>query len=116
MSSVNRPRWVAIPIASTSTCRNGGASGTTVTSPSKLPRNGVGRTWNIDPGPMALGAPRATKAGTANPGPNAWPGGFMGGGSHGKRGDVQYAHAVPPSWKAGTMLVLVQRAYFSAWR
>ena len=40
----------------------------------------------------------------------------MGGGSQGKARAVQYAHAVPPSWNAGGMVVLVQRAYFSAWR
>ena len=40
----------------------------------------------------------------------------MGGGCQGKTGAVQYAHAVPPSWNAGAMVVLVQRAYFSAWR
>src|SRR5436305_8941683 len=65
---------------------------------------------------MALGAPRATKAGIAKPGPNAWGGRFMGGGSQGKTRDAQYAQAVPPSLNAGTMLVLEQRAYFSAWR
>jgi hypothetical protein len=39
----------------------------------------------------------------------------MGGGNHAKAGAVQYAHAVPPSWNAGTMFELEQRAYFSAW-
>src|SRR5262249_7573416 len=44
-------------------------------------------------------------------------GGFMGSGNHGKtKGDVQYAHAVPPSWNGATIVVLEQRAYFSAWR
>src|SRR5437588_5881011 len=65
---------------------------------------------------MALGAPRATKAGIANPGPNARGGRFMGGGCQGNTMAAQYAHAVPPSWNAGGMAVLVQRAYFSAWR
>ena len=43
-------------------------------------------------------------------------GGVMGGGCQGKRGDAVYAHALPPSRNAGTMLVFEQRAYFSAWR
>src|SRR5260370_19855251 len=66
---------------------------------------------------MASGAPRGTKAAMQNPGPNPLYGGFMGGGSQGNaRGDVQYAHAVPPSRNAGAIVVLEQRAYFSAWR
>src|SRR5947199_2217236 len=67
---------------------------------------------------MALGAPRKAKAGIANPGWNALPGSVMGGGSHGKKTDVQYAHAVPPSWNGIGMAVSVveQRAYFSALR
>src|SRR5437879_13813972 len=65
---------------------------------------------------MALGAPRAAKAAMQNPGPNPLYGGFMGGGCQGNTRDVQYAHAVPPSWKAGAIVVLEQRAYFSAWR
>src|SRR6266851_7887081 len=64
---------------------------------------------------MASGAPRGTKAPTQNPVENALYGGFMGGGCQGKKGDAQYAHAVPPSWNAGTMNVFVQWAYFSAW-
>jgi hypothetical protein len=51
-----------------------------------------------------------------NPGKNALGGNCMGGGSQGKKGEAQYAHAVPPSLNAGTMVVLKQRAYFSAWR
>src|SRR5260370_16273429 len=65
---------------------------------------------------MASGAPRATKAGMQNPGANALTGRSMGGGCQGNAGAVQYAHAVPPSWNAGTMNVFEQRAYFSAWR
>src|SRR4051794_30671709 len=65
---------------------------------------------------MASGAPRPTKAAIANPGWNPLDGGFIGGGCQEKKGDVQYAHAVPPSWNAGAMNVLEQRAYFSAWR
>src|SRR5437899_8811750 len=64
---------------------------------------------------MALGAPRATKAVIANPGWNSFCGGCMGGGCQGKKGVVQYAHAVPPSRNAGAMTVFVQWAYFSAW-
>src|SRR5260370_22243540 len=64
---------------------------------------------------MAAGAPRATKAPTQNPVENPLYGGIMGGGCQGKKGDVQYAHAVPPSWNGGAMNVFVQRAYFSAW-
>src|SRR6266849_6164809 len=64
---------------------------------------------------MALGAPRGTKAAMQNPGPNPLYGGFMGGGCQGDTRDVPYAHAVPPSWNAGAMVVLEQRAYFSAW-
>src|SRR5947209_5571486 len=41
MSSVNLPRWVALPVASTFTITNGGASGVTVTAPSKLPLKGT---------------------------------------------------------------------------
>ena len=40
----------------------------------------------------------------------------MGGGCQGNKADAPYAHAVPPSLNAGAMSVLVQRAYFSAWR
>src|SRR4051812_31037460 len=65
---------------------------------------------------MASGAPRFARAAIANPGWNALPGSIMGGGCQGKARAVQYAHAVPPSWKAGGMEVLEQRAYFSAWR
>ena len=65
---------------------------------------------------MASGAPRLAKAAIANPGWNALPGRVMGGGCQGNTGDVQYAHAVPPSRNAGAMVVLEQRAYFSAWR
>src|SRR5262245_55436243 len=65
---------------------------------------------------MALGAPRATKGAIANPGWNSFCGSCMGGGCQGKKGVVQYPHAVPPSWNAGAMVVLEQRAYFSAWR
>src|SRR5438067_6993408 len=65
---------------------------------------------------MASGAPRPTRAAMQNPGKNGLPGGFMGGGCHGNKGVAEYAHAQPPSRNAGTMNVLVQRAYFSAWR
>src|SRR5437870_596859 len=65
---------------------------------------------------MASGAPRPTKAAIANPPWNALPGSVMGDGSQGKKGDVQYAHALPPSRNAGAMKLLEQRAYFSAWR
>src|SRR5262249_45632598 len=81
---------------------------------SQLPS--LGWTWNLDPGPMTSGAPRATKTGTQNPVPNALPSGFMGGGSQGKKGPAQYAHAAPPSWNGSAIVVLEQRAYFSAWR
>src|SRR5262249_3858188 len=80
---------------------------------SQLPSNGVGRTWNFDAGPVDWGAPRAARAGIANPCWNALPGRTMGGGSHGKAMDVQYAHAVPPSENAGRV-GFEQRAYFSA--
>ncbi len=40
----------------------------------------------------------------------------MGGGCQGNAGAVQYAHTVPPFRNGGAMIVLVQRAYFSAWR
>src|SRR5947209_7005517 len=65
---------------------------------------------------MASGAPRATKAGMQNPGPNVLGGRFMGDGSQGNAGAAQYAQAVPPSRNAGAMNVFEQRAYFSAWR
>src|SRR3954469_24346524 len=65
---------------------------------------------------MTFGAPRAAKAAMQKPGKNALGGNCMGGGSQGKKGEAQYAHAVPPSLNAGTMVVLKQRAYFSAWR
>src|SRR5438552_8799456 len=65
---------------------------------------------------MASGAPRLARAGMQNPAWNALPGRVMGGGCQGNAGAVQYAHAVPPSWNAGAMYVLEQRAYFSAWR
>src|SRR5262249_21417580 len=64
---------------------------------------------------MELGAPRVARAGIANPGWNALPGRTMGSGSHWKATDVQYAHAVPPSWNAGKF-GFEQRAYFSAMR
>src|SRR4051812_17445306 len=78
--------------------------------------NGVGRTWNFDPGPMASGAPRLARAAIANPGWNARGGRFMGGGCQGKGTAAQYAHAVPPSRNGGAFVVLEQRAYFSACR
>src|SRR3954449_10242521 len=78
--------------------------------------NGVGWTWNFDPGPVAYGAPRFARPAIANPGWNALPGGVMGGGCQAKARAVQYAHAVPPSWNAGGKVVSEQRAYFSAWR
>src|SRR2546430_12170490 len=65
---------------------------------------------------MALGAPWFANAARQNPGWNALPGSAMGGGCQGNARAVQYAHAVPPSWNCGAMVVLVQRAYFSAWR
>src|SRR4051795_4152750 len=65
---------------------------------------------------MASGAPRLARAGRQNPAWNALPGNVMGGGCQGNAGAVQYAHAVPPSRNAGAMVVLEQRAYFSAWR
>src|SRR3954451_6103044 len=64
---------------------------------------------------MASGAPLAAKARIANPGANP-PRGDIGGGCQGNGAAPQYAHAVPPSWNCGAMAVLVQRAYFSAWR
>src|SRR2546423_547797 len=85
---------------------------------SQLPSNGVGWTWNFDPGPMALGAPRAARAGMQNPGWNALPGNTMGGGCQASKTDVEYAQAVPPSRNGGGRAgsVVEQRAYFSAWR
>src|SRR4051812_2944977 len=65
---------------------------------------------------MASGAPWGTRPPIANPGWNALPGRTMGGGCQGNRKDVEYAQAPPPSWKVVTMVVLVQRAYFSALR
>src|SRR5438034_2746368 len=65
---------------------------------------------------MASGAPRAAKTGRQNPAANGLPGRTMGGGCQGNAGAVQYAHAVPPFRNCGAMVVLVQRAYFSAWR
>src|SRR6267378_2581013 len=65
---------------------------------------------------MASGAPPAAKARIANPGPNPARGGVMGGGCQGNGAAPLYAHAVPPSRSCGAMVVLVQRAYFSAWR
>src|SRR5436309_9474486 len=65
---------------------------------------------------MALGAPRFANAGMQNPGWNGLPGSLMGGGCQGNWAAPQYAHAVPPSRNCGAMVVLVQRAYFSAWR
>src|SRR5260370_19266253 len=65
---------------------------------------------------MASGTPRATKAAMQKPGKNGLPGGFKGGGCQENKGVVLYAHAQPPSRNAGAMYVLVQRAYFSAWR
>src|SRR5437016_2285808 len=64
---------------------------------------------------MASGA-TAAKARIANPGPNPARGGLMGGGCQGNGAAPLYAHAVPPSWNCGAMVVLEQRAYFSAWR
>src|SRR5262249_45870539 len=81
---------------------------------SQLPRNGVGWTRNIDPSPMASGAP-AAKLRIANAVANPARSGDIGGGCQGN-GPPEYAHAVPPSLNAGAMGVLVQRAYFSAWR
>src|SRR3954451_541403 len=85
---------------------------------SQLPSNGVGWTWNFDPGPMAFGAPRAARAGMQNPGWNALPGNTMGGGCQANKTDVVYAQAVPPSRNGGGRAgsVVEQRAYFSAWR
>src|SRR5262245_21671719 len=70
----------------------------------------------MEPDPMALGAPRFARPAIANPGWNPRGGRSMGGGCQGKGRAVQYAHAVPPSWNTGGMVVLEQRAYFSAWR
>src|SRR5262245_12022113 len=64
---------------------------------------------------MASGAPLAAKLRIANPAANPWRSGDIGGGCQGN-GPPEYAHAVPPSWNCGAMVVLVQRAYFSAWR
>src|SRR5207237_5391797 len=75
-----------------------------------------GGTGNLEPGPMASGAPRPARAASANPGWNALPGRFMGAGCQGNTAAVQYAQAVPPSRNAGAMNALEQRAYFSAWR
>src|SRR5260370_19116081 len=41
MASVNGPSWGAVPVAFTSTDRRGGASGLTVTTPSRLPLKGT---------------------------------------------------------------------------
>src|SRR2546425_13317603 len=65
---------------------------------------------------MELGAPRFTTPGMQNPGWNILTGSVMGGGCQGNAAEALYAHAVPPSWNCGAMVVLVQRAYFSAWR
>src|SRR5262245_17801904 len=64
---------------------------------------------------MTLRAPRAARAGIANPVTKVLPGRTMGGGSQGKAMDVQYAHAVPPSENTGRV-GFAQRAYFSALR
>jgi hypothetical protein len=67
---------------------------------------------------MASGAPSFAKAGMQNPGWNALTGSAMGGGCKGNTLAVLYAHALPPSRNCGgrVVLVVVQRAYFSAWR
>src|SRR5690348_5513375 len=44
----------------------------------------LGLTWNFEPGPMALGAPRFARPAMAKPGWNARDGRFMGGGCQGK--------------------------------
>src|SRR5262245_9761693 len=64
---------------------------------------------------MASVAPLAAKLRIANPVANPARNGDIGGGCQGN-GPPEYAHAVPPSWNRGAMVVLVQRAYFSAWR
>jgi hypothetical protein len=51
-----------------------------------------------------------------NPAVNALTGGAMGGGCQGNALAVEYAQALPPSQNCGAMIVLVQRAYLSAWR
>src|SRR4051812_8158754 len=85
---------------------------------SQLPWNGLGRSWNFDPGPIATGAPRAARAGMQNPGWNALPGRTMGAGCQPNWTDVAYAQAVPPSRNGtGTGRVGFEHwAYFSAWR
>src|SRR5687768_6720727 len=65
---------------------------------------------------MALGAPVAAKPRTANAGANPRRGGDIGGGCQLNWGAPLFAHAVPPSWNCDGRVVLVQRAYFSAWR
>src|SRR5258707_639199 len=65
---------------------------------------------------MASGAPLAAKVRIANPGTNPARGGGLGGRRPGNWGAPQYGHALPPSWNCGAMVVLVQRAYFSAQR
>src|SRR5439155_7393489 len=67
-------------------------------------------------GPMALGAPWFATPGMQKPSWNILTGGVMGGGCQGNGAAAQYAHAQPPSWNCGARVVLVQRAYFSAWR
>ena len=64
---------------------------------------------------MALGAPWFAKVGMQKPGENILAGGARGG-SQGTGPAAPYAHALPPSRNCGGMVVLVQRAYFSAWR
>src|SRR5262245_7815814 len=63
---------------------------------------------------MASTAPRGTRPGIANPAWNPRGGRLIGGGCQGKNGEVAYPHAVPPSWNGVAMVVLEQRAYFSA--
>src|SRR5262250_2242763 len=65
---------------------------------------------------MASGAPWFAKAGMQNPAPNVLTGSAMGGGSQGNGPAPLYAQVLPPSRNCGSMVVLVQRAYFSAWR
>src|SRR5262245_41198442 len=65
---------------------------------------------------MALGAPWFATPGIQNPGWNVCVGCPMGGGCQGNARTALYAHAVPPFWNCGAMVVFVQRAYFSAWR
>jgi hypothetical protein len=63
---------------------------------------------------MELGAPRGTSARMQKPVWNGFIGDAMGAGNQGKTVAAQYAHAHPPFWNSGSIVVLEQLAYFSA--